>query len=297
MLKNYFSYSLSNAQRELNPNQFYMATEFTIHFGNDERGFKEKGTFLFPKNYKAIDKKILIDEVIEELDRKRLLRNKKARIRRREVVSKKSRFDKLKNLSRAKQIEWILKNLFPSQLELINSGQFNPDDFKIKGIDFIEGMLKIKVRRNLEFFTDKKSNRAREAVEVFQSYLFFEKEHEVKLLENEDFLKKLISDRSQSLIKDTIRIKGMDRYIFKLYTPQYNIDGDLFLGKENKYSFGFSLERSNARTKSGLNSLVDNTMDVFLGDDRSSAKTYLSRKFMSKITISGIMLEKLVKEL
>lgn len=328
MQKNFFSYSLSKGKTELQPNQFYLSKNFTIHFGNDYSGYSEKGTFDYPsKITKAKDKKEFINNVLESLESKRQNRNKYQRQYRKQRAKKKKEelekpipeveffeipkkekkkkriplieenLDKVKKLSKKNQILWAIQKYFPSQWQLLMTKpkNFDPKAFRITSITFPNNMVKIHIKRDLQSFTVKSQNEAI-ALNVFQSYLFFNEEIEVTPeSEEEGFQKQLIIDYSQTLIDHIWRIKGDHRYIFKLFTPQYDNNDELFLGTENKYSMGFSLARTDELTmKSSLESMIWNTLEQFYGDGVASAKSYLSRKFMSRITMNGCMIEKVI---
>jgi hypothetical protein len=302
----YFTYSLANSEGELEPTQFYLSTEFTIHYGNDDRGFTEKGTYAYPKSIKsATNKRKLVNQLIKELDQQRIERNKQARQRRQELrtdaqkarrVAKTPEVKEAKDYSKAELKLWALRTYFPRQYDLYKKGKLQTSQFRITSVNFIGEMVKVGVIK--DFKKTRSRNTEAEASKIFQKYLFLNEEIPVTPTDNlrAEEQKSLLNRLGDSLIKDVINVKGIERYIFKLFTPQYDSAGNPIFAKENKYSFGYSLKRTtDLESEDELESHIYNTVEFYYGDGLLSAKNYLSRKFVSQITVSGMMLEKIVE--
>ena len=100
------------------------------------------------------------------------------------------------------------------------------------------------------------------------------------------------------IIPSIKKIKGIEKYIFKLYNIQYDNNNNIHLGADNKYSLGWSTARSDELNyRGGLEAHIDNSLELFYEEDKKSAKEYLARKFLSKITTIGVLVEKLVETL
>jgi len=307
MSKNYFTYSLANSGGELEPTQFYLSSEFTIHYGNDDRGFSEKGTYVYPQNIKsARQKKLLVNQLIKELDNQRIQRNEQARKRRKTVrreankarrVADEEQVIDAKDFSKAQLKEWALKTYFPRQYELKRAGKLKQGQFRITSVNFVGTMVKVGVIKDFKKTRSKEGSLA-EASKIFQKYLFFNDELPVtpqdKFRAEEQ--KTLLTQVGEKLISDVLNVKGIERYIFKLFTPQYDSGGHPIFSKENKFSFGYSLKRtSDLESRQELESHIYNTVEFYYGDGLLSAKNYLNRKYISKITVSGLMLEKIIE--
>jgi hypothetical protein len=297
MSQNYFTYSLSNNDAELSPKQFGKSLYLTIHFGNDEKGFTEKQTIQFPKTIKtATNKRQFVEEYLKLVDKRRLNTNEKARHRRLRSKQAKQRTIsdevslKEETLPSKDLKIWALNKYFPTTAKsrIVKS-------FRINSVKLKNNMVYIEAEK--EFFTGAERSDASIALKVSQSFIFFNEEINVTIndKQEEEKEKNQILNIVKPLIKPIFKKKGINKYIVKLYNIQYDNNNNIHLGVDNKYSLGWSMSRSAEMLESQeLKSHVKKSLDFFYNEDKKSAKEYLSRKFLSKITTIGILVEKLV---
>lgn len=298
MTRNYYTYSLSNNVEELSPRQFWKSLFITIHFGNDEKGFSEKKTLKYPKQIKsATNKKQFVQEYLNLLEERRERRNFNARqrtARRRQAKERKISDDVSSGeefLPKKDLTEWALKKYFPTVSKSRNIKSFRLISVKIKN-----GLVYINAEK--EFTTGASRSKNSIALKVFQSFIFFNDEINVtpndkKLAEEE---RNQIYNITSPLINPIFKRKGINKYIYKLFNIQYDNNNNIHLGVDNKYSLGWSLARSDVFTEQWeLERHIEQSLTNFYEEDKKSAKQYLSRKFLSKITTIGVLLEKLVE--
>lgn len=81
--ENFYSFSLSYKDKNLEPTQFSKADRFYIHFGNFGKGFREVSEVIFPAKVKlSLKRQKFIDKVLREYEKKRKLKNEANRLRR-----------------------------------------------------------------------------------------------------------------------------------------------------------------------------------------------------------------------
>lgn len=97
-VKNYYTYSLSNSKKELEPTQFYLSSFVSIHFGNEKNGFRLVDTMPYPSKTKyAKDKRSYVEKQIKAYEKKRRQLNllkKKQRERRKKEKEELKKFKK-----------------------------------------------------------------------------------------------------------------------------------------------------------------------------------------------------------
>lgn len=300
MSQNYFTYSLSNNDSELSPRQFGKALFITIHFGSDEKGFREKNTIQFPKSIKtATNKRQFVEEYLKLIEERRKSINKNARDRRlrgkqakqRAISDDVSSGDQI--LPKKDLINWAMNKYFSFV------SQMGKHSFKIHSVKIKNNLIYISATKDFTKMGDRRTE-ASIALKVYQNFIFFNNEIPVSPFDKKqkEVEKQLIRNIVKPIIPSIKRIKGIEKYIFKLYNIQYDNNNNIHLGADNKYSLGWSTARSDELNyKGGLEAHIDNSLELFYEEDKKSAKEYLSRKFLSKITTIGVLVEKLVETL
>lgn len=295
MILNFFTYSLSNNSAELTPRQFAKSTFYTIHFGNDSKGFREKFTKAYPSQIKsATQKRLFVDEILDLLESRRQRRNETARIRRIRPSTSRSATRPDRILSHEEKLTqpqlklWAIEKYFPYQYKYYIEHKKFDFGFKIKKVLLKNDMVYITATKDFSSF---QSTRVDEsiALKVFQTYVFFK---EIPVNPSNEDLKNQEIESLKEIIYPLVplmkKAKGKDKYIIKIHNMHY-------LSNNTVQNTGWSLSRTDfVRTQEGMKSHIDRTLDMFYADGRASAKQYLSRKFMSKITTYGVLFEKLV---
>lgn len=123
-IESFYSYSLSQKSKFLEPTQLSKADRFQIQFGNFEKGFKEKKEFLFPPKAKLVKDKIkYISKITRAYEKKRKNRN---------LLAKQKRATKLIIEKEKKIPKQKFKNYFSFSLssgkKLLNPTQFAKAD-------------------------------------------------------------------------------------------------------------------------------------------------------------------------
>jgi hypothetical protein len=103
--ENFYSFSLSYKNKNLEPTQFSKADRFYVHFGNFEKGFREISEVIFPSKLNLSKKRqTFIDKILREYEKKRQLKNEANRLRR----SKKKKLTKPQQKKHDNQIAKLI---------------------------------------------------------------------------------------------------------------------------------------------------------------------------------------------